>query len=132
MHSFSTAAVTMVLLTMTPSIVDALKLVDKQQIADESSGDASRDQPKDSTASSTEPAPGNPIAHSDIIRLYKKLNDASQDSAPKYSLEQLLQGSRVYIPPPPPKPEPVSPPNTHTCSCIKWHDGLLTTLLIDR
>ncbi|RFU78570.1 atpase, vacuolar er assembly factor, vma12 [Trichoderma arundinaceum] len=87
----------MVLLTMTPSIVDALKQLEEQH---------KRDEPNDDTASSsTERAIGNPISHSEIISLHKRLN-ASQSSAPKYSLEQLLQGSRVYIPPPPPKPEP--------------------------
>lgn len=91
----------MVLLTMTPSIVDALNLLD------EPDNDGSQNQPE--TESSTEPAVGNPISHSEIISLYKKLG-ASQSSPPKYSLEQLLQGSRVYIPPPPPKPEPVSVP----------------------
>ncbi|KAL6875055.1 endoplasmic reticulum-based factor for assembly of V-ATPase domain-containing protein [Trichoderma novae-zelandiae] len=97
----------MVLLTMTPSIVDALKLLDDLRETDEPGGEASQQQqPNDeSSASSPEPAVGSPISHSDIISLHKKLN-ASQSSAPKYSLEQLLQGSRVYIPPPPPKPEP--------------------------
>ncbi|KAL7951770.1 endoplasmic reticulum-based factor for assembly of V-ATPase domain-containing protein [Trichoderma barbatum] len=95
----------MVLLTMTPSIVDALELVDEQRKTDESSDDASQKQPEAEAASSTEPAVGNPISHSEIISLHKKLG-ASQSSPPKYSLEQLLQGSRVYIPPPPPKPEP--------------------------
>ncbi|KAL6897116.1 endoplasmic reticulum-based factor for assembly of V-ATPase domain-containing protein [Trichoderma evansii] len=102
----------MVLLTMTPSIVDALKQVEKQhkaddqRKADEHSNDAGQNQSNDATASTpTEPAVGNPISHSDIISLYKKLN-ASETSEPTYSLEQLLQGSQVYIPPPPPKPEP--------------------------
>jgi hypothetical protein len=98
----------MVLLTMTPSIVDALKLVDEHHKGDDPSDDASHDQVKDAAASSSpEPAIGNPISHGEIISLHKKLS-ASEFSAPKCSLEQLLQGSQVYIPPPPPKPEPVS------------------------
>lgn len=103
----------MVLLTMTPSIVDALKEVeephkaDDQGTADEYSNEASRDQSNDAASSSTEPAVGNPISHSDIVGLYRRLR-ATEASEPKYSLEQLLQGSHVYIPPPPPKPEPVS------------------------
>lgn len=104
----------MVLLTMTPSIVDALKQVDEQHKADsqheadEPSHDADQDQSYDAAAStSTEPVVGNPISHSDILSLYKKLS-ASESSEPRYSLEQLLRGSQVYIPPPPPKPEPVS------------------------
>ncbi|EHK44233.1 hypothetical protein TRIATDRAFT_37297 [Trichoderma atroviride IMI 206040] len=101
----------MVLLTMTPSIVDALKQVDEQHKADsqlkadESSNDADQDQSNDAAASPTEPAVGNPISHSDILGLYKKLS-ASESSESKYSLEQLLRGSQVYIPPPPPKQEP--------------------------
>lgn len=110
----------MVLLTMTPSIVDALKQVeeqhksdgehkaDSQHKADELSNDAGEDQSNDAAASSsTEPAVGNPISHSDVLRLYKKLS-ASETLEPRYSLEQLLRGSQVYIPPPSPKPEPVS------------------------
>ncbi|PKK48144.1 hypothetical protein CI102_7356 [Trichoderma harzianum] len=88
---------------MTPSIVDALKLLGEQRKVDEPGDDGSQNQPE--TDSSTEPAVGNPISHSEIISLYKKLG-ASETSPPRYSLEQLLQGSRVYIPPPPPKPEP--------------------------
>ncbi|OTA07182.1 aminoacyl-tRNA synthetase [Trichoderma parareesei] len=95
---------------MTASIVDALELLnDQRETADPN--DASEQQPnaESSTASlpasSPKPAVGNPISHSDIINLHKKLK-ASQSPTPKYSLEQLLQGSRVYIPPPPPKPEP--------------------------
>ena len=101
----------MVLLTMTPSIVDALKLLDDLRETDEPGNDAGEQQPNPesaaATAASPEPAVGNPISHSDIISLHKDLK-ASQSTTPKYSLEQLLQGSRVYIPPPPPKPEPVS------------------------
>ncbi|KAL7938561.1 endoplasmic reticulum-based factor for assembly of V-ATPase domain-containing protein [Trichoderma chlorosporum] len=96
----------MVLLTMTPSIVDALNLLDEQRKADEPSDDATQNQAETEAAkASPEPAVGNPISHDDIISLYKKL-DASQPSSPKYSLEQLLRGSRVHVPPPPPKPEP--------------------------
>lgn len=102
----------MVLLTMTPSIVDALKLLGEQRKDDEPGDDGSQNQPE--TDSSTEPAVGNPISHSEIISLYKKL-DASETSPPKYSLEQLLQGSRIYIPPPPPKPEPVG-----ACSSVSF------------
>jgi hypothetical protein len=109
----------MVLLTVTPSIADALKQVneqhkpdgehkpDTQYEADEPSNDADQDQSNDAAASSsTEPAVGNPISHSDLLSLYKKLN--ASESEPKYSLEQLLRGSQVYVPPSPPKPEPVS------------------------
>lgn len=118
----------MVLLTMTPSIVDALKLLNDQHKTDEASDDASQHQPKDDAApSSTEPAAGNPISHSEIISLHNKLV-AAQPSAPTYSLEQLLQGSRVYIPPPPPKPEPVSALPCDTYKCLSQNDGFAYNL----
>jgi len=51
------------------------------------------------------PKRGNPISHRQIIDLSRQLK--AQGPSPS-SLEVLLRGSRVYIPPPPPKPEPVS------------------------
>lgn len=51
------------------------------------------------------PAAGNPISHSQIVELWKDLN---QTEATGHSLESLLKGTSVYFPPPPPKPEPVS------------------------
>ncbi|KAL1986400.1 hypothetical protein VTN96DRAFT_6479 [Rasamsonia emersonii] len=33
-------------------------------------------------------------------------SEAAADSAPLYTLDSLLRGTRVYVPPPPPKPEP--------------------------
>jgi len=48
-------------------------------------------------------AVGKPISHGQVIDLWTALRDANQK---QYTLERLLQGSKVYIPPPPPKPEP--------------------------
>ena len=94
----------MVLLTMTASIVDGLR---KLEAADERHDDrgADKDGPSthDSEPSLKDPAVGNPISHGQIVDLWKAL----QKQHPSSSLEKLLQGARVYIPPPPPKPEPV-------------------------
>ncbi|UKZ50108.1 hypothetical protein TrVGV298_004364 [Trichoderma virens] len=97
----------MVLLIMTPSMVDALNLLDELNKANEPNDDASQSQPETEAAASSSPerAVGTPISHTDVISLYKKIR-ASEASSPKYSLEQLLKGSRFYFPPPPPKPEP--------------------------
>lgn len=54
----------------------------------------------------TEPVVGNPISHGQVVDLWKKLQSSQPSPC---SLETLLQGSRVYVPPPPPKPEPVRP-----------------------
>jgi len=53
------------------------------------------------------PTIGNPISHGQVIDLWRELK--SRGSNPK-TLDTLLRGARVYIPPPKPKPEPVSPP----------------------
>ncbi|KAB5536193.1 endoplasmic reticulum-based factor for assembly of V-ATPase-domain-containing protein [Coniochaeta sp. 2T2.1] len=95
----------MVLLTMTPSIVEALA---KRKPSDE----AETEQPEDSTTTSTDqsdepklenPAVGNPISHGQIVDLWKQLRGAGEKV---YTLENLLRGAKVYVPPPPPKPEP--------------------------
>ncbi|KAJ0165591.1 hypothetical protein CTA2_10690 [Colletotrichum tanaceti] len=49
------------------------------------------------------PTVGNPITHRQILDLSKKLRSEGVDG---FSLEGLLRGATVYIPPPPPKPEP--------------------------
>ena len=89
----------MVLLTMTAPVVEALKLrqstaTDDAEAPDASAATASKE------PSLEEPAVGKPISHGQIVDLWKsKVSD--------HSLEQLLRGSQVYIPPPPPKKEPV-------------------------
>lgn len=75
----------MVLLTATPSIIQAISSL-----------------PHDSrlhSENSTLPTnPGNPISHSTLIQLSKCI--------PNVTLDALLRGTKVYIPPPPPRPEP--------------------------
>ncbi|KAI0995364.1 hypothetical protein K3495_g12818 [Podosphaera aphanis] len=51
------------------------------------------------------PKVGNPIAHWQVIDLSTAMKSQSLNS---YSLECLLRGSSIYVPPPPPKPEKVS------------------------
>ncbi|KAK1723341.1 hypothetical protein CaCOL14_012277 [Colletotrichum acutatum] len=46
---------------------------------------------------------GEPITHSQILDLWKSLKTEGIEG---FSLEGLLRGARVYVPPPPPKPEP--------------------------
>ncbi|KPM40260.1 hypothetical protein AK830_g6264 [Neonectria ditissima] len=92
----------MVLLTMTPSIVEALSVESPNQQARSDNTvplpPTSEDEP-----SLLNPEIGNPISHSQTVALRRKLKSQS-DSAP--SLEQLLRGAHIYIPPPPPKREP--------------------------
>lgn len=69
-----------------------------------------------SEPSLAEPEAGKPISHGqliDISRLLKKYQDEltdlkGDDTSVVYSLDSLLKGSKVYIPPRPPKKEPVS------------------------
>ncbi|KAH7143640.1 endoplasmic reticulum-based factor for assembly of V-ATPase-domain-containing protein [Dactylonectria macrodidyma] len=96
----------MVLLTMTPSIVEALTLhaTPKRQ-PPASTDDETTPSPQSTTEepSLVQPKIGNPISHGQIVDLWRNLRSQG-DSA--HSLEQLLRGAKVYVPPPPPKPEP--------------------------
>jgi TMEM199 family protein len=64
---------------------------------------------------------GAPIAHDQVIRLARYFTDRSGATSntptrprdgdalkPLYTLNSLLRGTKLYVPPPPPKPEPVS------------------------
>lgn len=96
---------TMVRLTMTLPIVEGLKKRRDAAACDPS--DASEPPPpdaSDSNPSLVDPEVGKPITHKQIIDLWQSLRTSGDRTS---SLESLLQGSRVYIPPPPPKPEPV-------------------------
>jgi hypothetical protein len=95
----------MVLLTMTASIVEALKKLDEPTAAQ-----LPKTEPSDGPEPPQEPsladaAAGNPISHGQIIDVWRQLK--ARGSA-DYSLESLLCGATVYNPPPPPKAEPVS------------------------
>lgn len=89
----------MVLLTITPAIVEAIQHREKNVPVE---------RPVEEGEPTLEnPAVGKPITHGQIIELWKDLKEQG-DEHTKYSLELLLRGSKVYLPPPPPKPEPVS------------------------
>lgn len=89
----------MVLLTVTPSILEALKILNNEA-GSQPTLLSHGDEP-----SLDDAAIGNPISHSQIVDIWTTLKNAGHDG---YTLEMLLKGSRVYVPPPPRKPEPVS------------------------
>lgn len=86
---------------MTPSIVEGLHTLNRaahgRQATTRPQGD---DEP-----SLGDPAIGNPVSHSQVVDMWKDLKDARHG---EYTLEMLLKGANVYVPPPAPKPEPVS------------------------
>ncbi len=77
---------------MTPSIVEGLRTLDEAAVHP-------GDQPE-----LTHPAVGRAISHGQVVDLWKSLEAAGHA---QYTLESLLKGSRVYVPPPAAKPEPV-------------------------
>lgn len=90
----------MVLLTMTALVVEALGTLKIREELEAMRGPDAPDEP-----SLESPAIGLPISHGQIVGLWKVCKTLG---LAQYSLEALLQGARVYVPPPPPKPEPVS------------------------
>lgn len=54
---------------------------------------------------------GSPISHEQVIRLSRYSNNGANSTSPHpkpdRSLNSLLRGTRVYVPPPSKKPEPV-------------------------
>lgn len=93
----------MVLLTMTPRIVTGLQSLSR---AGNSQKAATRPQDSDDHEPSLEdPALGKPVSHSQIVDVWKALNGIGHNDC---TLEELLKGSKVYVPPPAPKSEPVS------------------------
>ncbi|KAF2197522.1 hypothetical protein GQ43DRAFT_201831 [Delitschia confertaspora ATCC 74209] len=89
----------MVLLTMTPAIVQAI------QRGQEFWEEAFQQLQIPSDPSLADPNVGKPISHSQLIGISKLLK---QDEAYEndWRLSTLLKGSKIYIPPPPPKKEP--------------------------
>ncbi|KAK3400584.1 endoplasmic reticulum-based factor for assembly of V-ATPase-domain-containing protein [Sordaria brevicollis] len=83
----------MVLLTVTSSILEALQRIPDAPSKLQRDGDPSLDDAQI----------GAPISHGQIVDLWNLLKAGDHK---EYSLEILLRGSRVYVPPPPPKPEP--------------------------
>lgn len=97
----------MVLLTMTSSILEGLLIVEATETPQIKDHDETEEQESQPTKEPTldDPKLGNPISHGQIINLWKQLKTQGNSN---FTLEQLLRGASVYIPPPPPKPEPVS------------------------
>ncbi|KAF4500515.1 vacuolar er assembly vma12 [Fusarium agapanthi] len=96
----------MVLLTMTSSILEALSIVEAAetpQIEDHDETEEQESQQSTQEPTLDDPKLGNPISHGQIVDLWKQLKAQGNSN---FSLEQLLCGASVYIPPPPPKPEP--------------------------
>lgn len=94
----------MVRLTMTPSVVKALGQLDSTPDTPQDAADTAAKIEAPAEPSLEDPQVGNPITHSQIVDVWKRSKETGLE---EFSLEKLLQGSQVYIPPPPPKPEPV-------------------------
>ena len=95
----------MVLLTITPNIVNALKVLRGYD-----AGLTVPDEP-----SLENPAVGKPITHTQVIAISKclredrdRLGEEGKDVSTSYHLDDLLRGSKVYIEPPKPKKEQVA------------------------
>lgn len=91
----------MVLLTITPLILEALREQEEDGAnyeQSETEGDDAQEEP-----SLLNPEIGKPISHGQIIDLSRNLKANGHGT---YTLESLLKASRIYVPPPPPKPEP--------------------------
>ncbi|KAM0345946.1 hypothetical protein ACHAPU_006000 [Fusarium lateritium] len=91
---------------MTPSIVEALATTEPSETPriEDHDENKTEESPQPTTEPSLEdPRLGKPISHSQIVDLWKHL--IAQGNS-QHTLEQLLRGASVYIPPPPPKPEP--------------------------
>ncbi|KAF5654134.1 hypothetical protein F25303_1681 [Fusarium sp. NRRL 25303] len=95
----------MVLLAMTSSILEALSIVEATETPQIEDHDETEEQKSQPTKEPTldDPKLGNPISHGQIVDLWKQLKAQGNSN---FTLEQLLRGASVYIPPPPPKPEP--------------------------
>lgn len=93
----------MVLLTMTTSIVEAIETLDKKTVVDVHRREDTKPE-SDSEPALQNAAIGNPITHDRILDIWQQLRGGEGTD---FTLEKLLRGATVYIPPPPPKPEPV-------------------------
>jgi hypothetical protein len=99
----------MVLLILTPGAVRAIAE------AREAAADELAELQRPGEPSLAEPAEGKPVSHSQLIDLSKLLKKhdikvtekGEEEGLVVYTLDHLLKGSKVYIPPPPPKKEPV-------------------------
>lgn len=104
----------MVLLTMTSSIVEALATVEPLETLETPNNEDHDNEPETQKSpkstdepSLDDPEIGKPISNGQIVDLWKR---SKAQGNTDYTLEQLLRGASIYIPPPPPKPEPVCHP----------------------
>ncbi|KAL2262503.1 hypothetical protein VTK26DRAFT_1136 [Humicola hyalothermophila] len=88
----------MVLLTITPSVKEGLHILNNGEALPQRALLSKANEP-----SLDEAVVGNPISHSQIVEIWTALKQSGHEG---YTLETLLKGSKVYVPPPPPKPEP--------------------------
>lgn len=99
----------MVQLLQTPAIFRAVEYLDSRgELSD--LGVGSPDRSRNITNNAL------PISHETVIRISQRIQELSLTSTPdemlalpRYHLDDLLRGSRIYIEPPKPKAEPVSP-----------------------
>lgn len=117
--------ISMVLLTMTPFIVGAISKCKEVGIETQQQPQAS----SEAEPSLQHPAIGKPISHGQIIQLWKLLKDHDAQS---YTLENLLWGARVYVPPAPVKPEPVRPFLSCLPTTIDFHTDFPSLLQSDE
>lgn len=103
----------MVLLTMTSSLVEAIDVVGREITSPPELRRANTETETETETETKNDAPlledatvGKPISHEQILDIWKRLR-SQDDKNRNASLEGLLRGTRVYVPPPPPKPEPV-------------------------
>ncbi|TRX92541.1 hypothetical protein FHL15_006468 [Xylaria flabelliformis] len=95
----------MVLLTMTPPMVEALLVLGHSGDSHDTTTNKPRfDDTELEEPCMSDPAVGKPISHGQILKTIKTLKANGHVG---FRLEEMLRGSTLYVPPPPPKPEPV-------------------------
>jgi hypothetical protein len=94
---------------MTTAIVAAVREYNQKNKNEEEDVKVSESSP-----SLLDPEIGRPISHEQVLDIVKYLKTRDKDEAvsnTSYRLDDLLRGSKVYIPPPKPKAEKVRPVN---------------------
>ncbi len=99
----------MVLLTMTPAMVDAIReyrsLIESDPVMASTK--------LDDELPGEDAAVGNPISHGQVVDLSRTLlehfkSHEMPSDVERFHLDRLLRGSKLYVPPAKPKAEPVS------------------------
>jgi hypothetical protein len=98
----------MVLLTMTPAIVQAIEKLQgipgALSAEDRQAAPDAVEQGATTEPGLLPPEIGKPISHGQIIYISKQMKARALSPC---HLDTLLRGSRIHVPPPPPKKEPV-------------------------